>query len=314
MSVRIPKTRSRTGCFACRKRKKKCDELLYPVCQNCQEKNLACRWPPKKHEFHKNMEEIKYIGYEDKIHNARETNTRKLKRNSSEQRNTYSEDEIRLKKRNEGQKGLEETSFMPIRSLSEVGDVLAIKEIENDISATQTTIYNNQFPHEVPIHCNDSTSDAYDNVPSDFENHSGQYVPVRHTMNPKSLKPPSNSKLDSTQLQKKRHNYFLERIAMQQDCVDSEEEIMDITPASPFEIESLIDNEYILNDNDKQDHVERAQSPVPKAEAILNDHNQTGVTFPLQMTVSSFNHEPNVHSSLLPLKTTNSTGKDSLPN
>lgn len=313
MSVRIPKTRSRTGCFTCRKRKKKCDELLYPVCQNCQEKNLACQWPLKKHEFHKKMEEVKYIGYEDKIHNARESNTRHLKRNSSEHHNMY-EDEIQQKKRNEGQKGHRETSFMPIKPLSEAGDFLAINGIENDISSTQATVYDNQFPHEVPIHRSDSTPDTYDNGPSDLENHGDQYARIRHTIDSKSLKPPGNSKLDSIQLQKKRHNYFLERIAMQQDCVDSEEEITDIAPASPFEIDSLIDNYYILNDSDKQNHVERAESPIPKAEATLNDLHQPGITFPLQITVSNSNHEPNAHSSLLPLKTTNSTRKDGLPN
>lgn len=311
MSIRIPKTRSRTGCFTCRKRKKKCDELLYPICQNCQEKNLACQWPLKKHEFHKNMEEVKYIGYEDK---TKEADTLQLKRNSSEQNNTYSEDEIQLKKRNEGEKGRNETSFMPIRPFSEAGDLLAINEIGNDISSTQATVYNNQFPQEVPIHRSDSTSDTYDNGPSDLENHGSEYARIRHAIDSKSLKPPRTSKLDSIKLQKKRHNYFLERIAMQQDCVDSEEEITDIAPASPFEIDSLIDNDYILNDNDKQDHVERAQSPIPKAETTLNDLHQPGITFPLQITVSTSNHEPNVHSSLLPLKTTNSTRKDGLPN
>ena len=55
------KKRSRTGCFTCRRRKKKCDELLYPVCQNCHRKGLECAWPPLKHELHKKLEEVKYI-------------------------------------------------------------------------------------------------------------------------------------------------------------------------------------------------------------------------------------------------------------
>lgn len=35
--------RSKTGCVACRQRKKKCDET-HPVCLFCQKKNLKCEW------------------------------------------------------------------------------------------------------------------------------------------------------------------------------------------------------------------------------------------------------------------------------
>ncbi|EGW35171.1 uncharacterized protein SPAPADRAFT_58370 [Spathaspora passalidarum NRRL Y-27907] len=55
------KTRSRTGCFTCRKRKKKCDETSYPVCHNCQAKGLECNWPPLTHEIHKKIEQVKYV-------------------------------------------------------------------------------------------------------------------------------------------------------------------------------------------------------------------------------------------------------------
>lgn len=42
----FPKTRSRTGCFTCRKRKKKCDEC-YPVCSGCARNFLCCVWPER---------------------------------------------------------------------------------------------------------------------------------------------------------------------------------------------------------------------------------------------------------------------------
>lgn len=42
--TRLPKTRTKSGCFTCRKRKKKCDEHG-PVCQGCARNFLKCVWP-----------------------------------------------------------------------------------------------------------------------------------------------------------------------------------------------------------------------------------------------------------------------------
>ncbi|CZR64073.1 uncharacterized protein PAC_13970 [Phialocephala subalpina] len=36
--------RTKTGCFKCRERRKKCDELR-PVCSGCSRNGLSCRWP-----------------------------------------------------------------------------------------------------------------------------------------------------------------------------------------------------------------------------------------------------------------------------
>ena len=40
----MPIIRSRTGCFTCRRRKKKCNEEK-PVCSGCKRNKLDCRWP-----------------------------------------------------------------------------------------------------------------------------------------------------------------------------------------------------------------------------------------------------------------------------
>ncbi|PHH90454.1 hypothetical protein CDD83_3629 [Cordyceps sp. RAO-2017] len=40
----MPIIRSRTGCFTCRRRKKKCNEEK-PVCSGCRRNKLDCRWP-----------------------------------------------------------------------------------------------------------------------------------------------------------------------------------------------------------------------------------------------------------------------------
>lgn len=41
----MPIIRSRTGCFTCRRRKKKCNEEK-PVCSGCKRNKLDCNWPP----------------------------------------------------------------------------------------------------------------------------------------------------------------------------------------------------------------------------------------------------------------------------
>ena len=42
--LRPRKSRTRSGCLACRKRRKKCDELA-PVCESCDRLDLKCSWP-----------------------------------------------------------------------------------------------------------------------------------------------------------------------------------------------------------------------------------------------------------------------------
>ncbi|SGZ47137.1 CIC11C00000004602 [Sungouiella intermedia] len=55
------KTRSRNGCFTCRRRKKKCDESLYPDCKNCKANGLICTWPDHVVELHKEAELLEEI-------------------------------------------------------------------------------------------------------------------------------------------------------------------------------------------------------------------------------------------------------------
>ncbi|KAG7927836.1 hypothetical protein KL925_002194 [Ogataea polymorpha] len=43
----MSKSRTKSGCFTCRKRKKKCDER-YPVCSGCSRNFLHCSWPEKR--------------------------------------------------------------------------------------------------------------------------------------------------------------------------------------------------------------------------------------------------------------------------
>lgn len=61
MISKIKSNRSRTGCYTCRKLKKKCDESSYPICKNCSLKNLDCKWPLIKQEVFENMKKVRYI-------------------------------------------------------------------------------------------------------------------------------------------------------------------------------------------------------------------------------------------------------------
>lgn len=65
------RNRSSNGCLTCRKRRKKCDELAYPTCQNCDKKGLDCTWSEKTIELHKSMNNVKYFGDDDKKHKKR---------------------------------------------------------------------------------------------------------------------------------------------------------------------------------------------------------------------------------------------------
>jgi hypothetical protein len=78
------KSRSRTGCFTCRKRRKKCDESDYPICKNCQIKRLNCEWPISKQEFHKKLQQVRYVDNESK-----ETQLDKLYEPEKPKKNTH---------------------------------------------------------------------------------------------------------------------------------------------------------------------------------------------------------------------------------
>ncbi|KAK7043246.1 hypothetical protein VNI00_008600 [Paramarasmius palmivorus] len=40
-------TKSRLGCFSCKERRVKCDEV-HPICGNCEHRDMECVWPPSK--------------------------------------------------------------------------------------------------------------------------------------------------------------------------------------------------------------------------------------------------------------------------
>lgn len=45
--VRLPFSRSKSGCLICRSQHKKCDERK-PSCSSCRAKGVSCQWPPSR--------------------------------------------------------------------------------------------------------------------------------------------------------------------------------------------------------------------------------------------------------------------------
>lgn len=60
------KTRCKTGCLTCRRRRKKCDESSYPLCKNCQTNLLKCTWPESVIELNKK----KFAGFTNFAENS----------------------------------------------------------------------------------------------------------------------------------------------------------------------------------------------------------------------------------------------------
>lgn len=62
---RRSRSRSSMGCLTCRRKRKKCDEKLYPTCLRCQEKHLVCEWPLKVQQIQQQLGQVRYIGNDD---------------------------------------------------------------------------------------------------------------------------------------------------------------------------------------------------------------------------------------------------------
>lgn len=280
-SIRVPRTRSRTGCFTCRKRKKKCDELLYPVCQNCQEKNLVCKWPLKKHEMHKKLEEVKYIGYEDKVSKSEAGSPAGSATDNSHQRIKPSKEHPNKIKSDQDTDVPANLASLMNHISDSANDLLSMEDLDgitfkDDILDPQGSFGNSL--HGILGQDALPSANLSESTVIPIENYKPQGH-IRRPTDPNIDYPYRVSKKDMINLEKKKHNYFLERIAMQQDCVDSDEEELDISPKGPFEIHLLLENDYVLNDEnaDIHEHVTRKESPLPKS--VTQQHAASKLDF-----------------------------------
>lgn len=190
----LPKTRSRsrTGCLTCRRRKKKCDEELYPTCLNCKKKLLGCEWPEIKHELNKKLKQVRYIQ-----NNPTSLATPNITETISN-----------------GTINLVAESYKTLAS-----NALGSKELQ-DYTLVAKDIQ--------LLYMESGEEDSSPNIPfnvSELESpqkeHFSESSIIRRSID---LGRPNN--LDTeTEVLRRQNGYFLERIALQQDCVDSEEEI-----------------------------------------------------------------------------------------
>ncbi|KAG7665472.1 uncharacterized protein J8A68_001160 [[Candida] subhashii] len=173
------KTRSRTGCFTCRRRKKKCDELSYPICQNCQVKGLECAWPPLKHEIHKKVEQVRYIDYSGPI-------SAKSEKRVNEDVGEEEEEE----EHEDAYKSLDEETES---SLSSIDLINLTSAPTNNTSVRRTSIDNSKI----------------------YKSWQTTNVPSNSFLKPQ-IKPTSSARMPDNHKKSKRE-YYLQRIAMQQD-------------------------------------------------------------------------------------------------
>lgn len=249
MNTTPTKTRSRTGCLTCRKRKKKCDELLYPECQNCQRKNLECTWPPLKHELHKKMEDVKYINDEmnqEVRHNPKKGNKDVL-RNSINRHHHHTF-----------------PSYNPnsINSHSYTMNVDSSKD--PTISPSFPKLSNNPGATYIGPP-NGYTSDSIIVRPKSVRVAKPTYPDsVKHVLPPAKSHP-------------KRHSYILERIAMQEDIAD--EDIADEASLAPVDMyvgsNKLLDTFTTLLKEEDMNYFDNPLETLSESSTDhLNIHNQ----------------------------------------
>ena len=180
---KIKRTRSKTGCLTCRKRKKKCDENK-PKCNSCIHLNKECIWPSK-----------------DNIISTDTTTSKRISKPTATDKNNMT-------------KTNNKTTTL-------------LKKIDT----------NNE---ESLIRHNPTTTNTI----------------LLRTLNPQQLSSPNQEQyesdnnmvlLDSSITNSsipKKSNYYLERIAMQQDCVEEDY----IIPSLSQYIDVDGDGELVVND------------------------------------------------------------------
>lgn len=182
------KKRSRNGCLTCRRRKKKCDELLYPQCRNCHTNELQCTWPD----------------HIVKAQKLRETKVPKRERDETP--------------------GIPETS----------NTILSPERILTTIDPATLTLSQSAYPEPESLrrqsdshlmgiekqHHRQSHKDHLSGVSKSGVQHISQPL---HSKTPQQEYHISKPQIALQGKNDKKTNYFLQRIAMQQDCVEEDE-------------------------------------------------------------------------------------------
>lgn len=210
---KLKTTRSRTGCLTCRKRKKKCDELLYPVCQNCECKNLQCSWPPIKLDLHKKLEEVKYTDSSSVTSSSVLTSYEKssvLGEHSSMEPGS-----INLKELN----NTFEMDYLATSASRNNIDLVNLSASSEFGSPTGSTTLHTRVIPKI-------------RRPDQSETSGVKFGHLKWTLGHLIDKKKSSRSFSGSV---RPHGYFLERIAMQQDCVETEDSVKD------FDVDPLVE-------------------------------------------------------------------------
>ncbi|KAK6460647.1 hypothetical protein DFJ63DRAFT_315310 [Scheffersomyces coipomensis] len=170
-------TRSRTGCYTCRRRKKKCDELSFPTCHNCESKHLQCVWPKATQELYEKLRQVKYIDSNDNTSHVHHHSTNGIRQGPS----------------------------------------------TTTIISTSSKVLSNS-----KLEVNQDELSTVDGSPFDqyLQSPYSDYTDISETTKTINQSLPSNSNT----LSSKKSSHILNMIAMQQDCVESDEDEMFSNP------------------------------------------------------------------------------------
>lgn len=191
--------RSRNGCFTCRKRKKKCDESLYPQCRNCNTNELQCTWP----------EHV----VESKTLRQTPEKQKKLQDPPSE---------------------TPSSSSPPKPEQQVLATTVDPASLTHLLQTQETQQPHNQIRRRLSEPYDLATSKLLETIPAQETLESGvpqisQPVQLAHSGAPQQDEYRiSKPKAGILHENRKGKNYFLQRIAMQQDCVEEEEEDEDV--------------------------------------------------------------------------------------
>lgn len=181
--------RSRDGCFTCRRRKKKCDESLFPRCRNCHSNDLQCTWP-------QHVIEAKKLRRDGEL-----TKKRKVSQTSADFAHIQP---------------LVDPLVSPLEHMVMPGPVA----VPNPALSPQD--YLRRRLSEPLSASMSSASEEFTNLIGGSATALADISqPIAHTKAPQE----SSYDTDSKKAETRRKNVILERIAMQQDCVGEEDEV-----------------------------------------------------------------------------------------
>lgn len=214
------KKRSRDGCLTCRRRKKKCDESLSPQCHNCEANGLQCTWPGHV------LEARKKRAKEGKLYNSK-VDPKSFDSSSYPGLQTHHHHNTLGHSTSDSLASLPH----PIAENHSLSSNVALRRRVSDTDGISWKTSSLSLLHPAVDRRGSSISQPMPSIAP---------TPAPHRENYRVEKPKGTQR---------RENYFLQRIAMQQDCV-VEEDAKEDKPDHHSQVNRDLIRSYIANQMD----------------------------------------------------------------